>query len=222
MSNRRDIQFTYNPHNKLTLLDCNFVVDSSNGNGLGIRSLKNGGRIASVYMHTSAPLAGSGNPNPAAGLVIVNLQDNYNQYLGGSAGFVSPLSGTPISISGSSVLTIGATYVIVSMGTSTQANWVAAGVSPNVQAAVGVSFIAAVSGSATGTGAVEAPVASGIDHIEVVGDVNLMNSNGVYNASGSNGMQLILQCFKNGVVTAPVNGTVIGLEFSLNNSAQGV
>src|ERR1017187_1512896 len=59
MSNRRDIQFTFNPHNKATILDCNFVVDAANGNGDGIRSLKQSGRIKSVYMNTSASFTGT-------------------------------------------------------------------------------------------------------------------------------------------------------------------
>src|SRR5580698_1169620 len=50
-------------------IDCNFIVDSSNGNGLGIRSLKGSG-CASVYMHTSATPA-AGNPNPASGYILV-------------------------------------------------------------------------------------------------------------------------------------------------------
>lgn len=302
MSNRYNQQFTLSPHNKATILDCNFIVDQTNGNGLGIRSLKPSGRIASVFMNTnpsattatsvfgsgatiigmssltnlvvgmavtdsttsgniqsgtvisninpinntitlSKATAGAsasspgdtlsfamtaalaGNPNPAAGVIIVNLQDNYNRYLGGYAGFVSPLSGSSISISGSSVLTIGQVYVIVSLGSSTQANWVAAGLSPNVQAAVGVSFVAQITGGGTGTGAVQAlaTAGSGIDHIEVCGDPNLMNNaNGINVLGQGNGMQIIMQCFSEGTVTAPANGTVIGLNFYMNDSAQGV
>jgi hypothetical protein len=156
MSNRRDIQFTYNPHNKLTLLDCNFVVDSTNGNGFGIRSLKKSGRIASVFMHTTATpgtsASGQLNPNPIAGLITVSLQDNYNTYLAGGAGFVCPTSGSPISISGSSVLTAGQAYIIVSLGSTTQAQWVAAGLQSQIQAAVGASLIASGTGGFSGTG----------------------------------------------------------------------
>lgn len=300
MSNRRDIQFTYSPHNKLTLLDCSFIVDQTNGNAFGVRSLKNSGRISTVFMNTNpaattftsvfasgvstiyvssiaslvvggvvtdtttsgnitsgtvisainpttnqitlskvtagasaaAPgdtlsFAGTaalvGNPNPAAGLIVVNLQDNYNRYLGGGAGFASPISGTPISISTGSSLTVGAAYIIVSLGTTTQAQWVAVGMSAKVTAAVGVSFIASAT-SGSGTGVVEAPATtgSGIDHIEVIGDSNQMNSNGVYVLGAGNGMQLILGCFFEGALTAPANNTTIGLTFNMNNSAEGV
>lgn len=221
MSNRRDIQFTFNPHNKATVLDCNFVVDSSNGNGFGIRSLKDGGRIATVFMHTSATPGkaknGQVNPNPASGIIVVNLQDNYNRYLGGYSGFASPVSGSPIS----SGLSIGAAYIIVSLGSSTLAQFQTAGLPGNQTPAVGVSFIAAAT-SIAGGALVEATLPAGIDHIEVIGDANLMNSNQANLVGASEGMQLILACYKNGVLTAPANGTVIGLNFYLNNSAQGV
>lgn len=226
MSNRRDIQFTYNPHNKLTLLDCNFIVDSTNGNGFGVRTLDKGGRIATVFMHTSATPGkasnGQLNPNPVSGLIVVTLQDNYNDYRFGGAGFVTPLTGSPISISGSSVLTAGQAYVIVSLGTTTQAQWVAAGMSPTVQAAVGVTIIAAGTGGFSGTGAVEAYAASGIDHVEVIGDSNLMNSVASQVLGGGTGMQFVLACYLNSTLTAPANNTVISLTFGLNNSAQGV
>lgn len=282
MSNRRDIQFTYNPHNKATVLDCNFIVDATNGNGFGVRSLNKGGRIDKVYMnstsaftgtsHTSTsitgiasgtaslkvgmPVQGSGipagtsiativdsgsitisaattssttgsityqavgSPNPAAGYVVVKLQDNYNEYFGGYSGFVSPLTGTPINVT--TGVTAGIAYVIASLGTTSNAQWLALGVPANITPAVGVSFVAPLTTTATGTGIIEATVFSGIDHIEVIGDANLMNSNGAYTLGGSTGMQLILACYRNGTLTAPSSGTVIGLNFYMNNSAQGV
>src|ERR1700744_947791 len=97
MSHIRYTQFFYTPHTMPVLLDCNFVFDSTNGNGLGIRNLKGRG-ITNVFMHTSAtPGAGNNgviNPNPAAGRFIIQLDDNYNPYFGGFSGFVSPLSGS--------------------------------------------------------------------------------------------------------------------------------
>lgn len=221
MSNRRNIQFLYNPHNKATLIDCNFVVDSTNGNGLGLRSLDAGGRIASVYMHTSATAA-AGSPNPAAGYIIVNLQDNYNKYLGGFSGFVGPVSGTPILVT--TGVTAHLAYVIVSLGTTSVAQWHALGVPANIIPAVGVSFVAPATTTATGTGAIEVPATagSGITNIEVIGNANLMNSNGAYVLGASQGMQIILACYKNGVLTAPADGSVCGMAFYMNDSAQGV
>lgn len=228
MSNRRDIQFTFNPHNKATVLDCSFVVDHTNGNGFGVRSLKKSGRVSTVFMNTSVTPGkasnGQVNPNPQGGLIQVTLQDNYNAYLGGYSGFASPLSGSSISIATGSSLTAGHLYVITSLGTSTQANWQAVGLSPSIRAAVGVSFIAtATSGTGTGTVQTFATAGSNIDHIEVVGDANLMNNGlGATISGGGIGMILQLACFKAGALQAPADGTVIGLNFYLNDSAQGV
>ena len=108
----------YSMLSKPVLLDCNFVVDSTNGNGLGIRSLKGQG-VENVFMHTSAT-PGKGpngllNPNPASGYAWIQLSYNYRRYYGGAWGFVSPTSGGTLAINGSA-LTIGNPYIIASIG----------------------------------------------------------------------------------------------------------
>ena len=222
MSNRRDIQFFYTPHNKATLLDCSFIVDAANGNGLGIRSLKASSRIASVYMHTSATPA-TGNPNPANGMIIVNLQDNYNTYLGGFSGVVAPVSGTPILVASAGVVNHTA-YVIVSLGTTTTAGWQSLGLPVGITPAVGVWFVATATTTSAGTGAVEVikTTGSGIDHIEVFGDANLMNSSAPTVLGVGGGMSILCACFNQNAVTAPADGTVIGMSFYMNNSSTGV
>jgi len=197
----------YSMHVMPVLLDCNFIVDSTNGNGYGVRSLK-GPLISKVYMNSTAPNAS--NPNPDAGVIVVQLSDNYNKYFGGFAGFVSPV-GSPVSS-----LTANVAYVITSLGTASAAQWVAAGVPSNIVPAVGVAFIAKASGSIGGsaTAAPSAAAGSGIDHIEVLGDANTS----IAPVNGSGG-QIVLQCFKNGVLTAPAAGTAIGLAFYLSNSS---
>lgn len=101
-------------------IDLNFVVDATNGNGLGVRSIKSNGFVRNVFMHTSStPGMGQGglvNPNPAVGYAMIQLKQNYNVYLGGFSGFVSPTTGSSISISGSSVLTAGKPYIITAVG----------------------------------------------------------------------------------------------------------
>lgn len=93
------------------LIDCNFVVDSTNGNGLGIRSLKGQG-VKSVRMHSTVA---SG--TPASGLAWIELASNYNRYLGGFSGFVSPVTGSPIAIDSTTAgLTVGNAYIIASVG----------------------------------------------------------------------------------------------------------
>lgn len=102
------------------LIDCNFVVDATNGNGLGVRSVKGQG-VANVFMHTSAT-AGRGpngylNPNPASGYALIQLKSNYNRYLGGFNGFVSPVTGSNILIDSTTAgLTAGVPYVITAVG----------------------------------------------------------------------------------------------------------
>ncbi len=219
----------YSMHVKPVLLDCNFIVDATNGNGLGIRSLK-GPCIQNVFMHTSStPGAGNSNPstpnvvitnpNPASGTIIVQLQDNYSRSYSGFNAQVSPVSGTPLLVA-SAGLTVGVAYIIVTLGTTTTAAWHALGVPAGVTPAVGGSFIAAAT-SALGTGAVEITAAAGsnIMTIETVGDPNASISPDPTQNQGF-GAQLILQCRDaTGAIAAPAAGTVISLAFYLSDSS---
>lgn len=214
MANRRDIQFLYNPHNKATLLDCNFTVAATNG--AGITGLAPSGRISTVFMHTSTtPVVG--NPNPAAGYIYAILDDNYNKFLGAKAFVTSAVTGSALT----SGLTVGVAYVITTVGASTRAQWTTAGLPANITPALGVSFIAKAT-SIAGGGAVKAVAASGIDHVELIGAANLMNSNGANVLGLGSGMQLIFACYSAGSLTAPAAGTQIYLQVYLNNSAFGV
>lgn len=103
------------------LIDCNFVVDSANSNGLGIRALKGAG-VKDVFMYTSAS-AGRGNSgllNPMAqtasqGYALIQLQNNYARYCGGFQGFSSPLTGSNLAIN-ATALTVGVPYIITAVG----------------------------------------------------------------------------------------------------------
>lgn len=219
----------FSMHKEPVLLDCNFVVDSANGNGLGIRSLK-GPCVQNVFMHTSAtPGMGNGNPaspnikilnpNPASGTIVVQLTDNYSRIFTGGNAIVSPVSGTPLLVA-SAGLTVGVAYIIVSVGTTTAAAWHALGLPAGVAPAVGAAFIAAAT-SAVGTGAVEitAAAGSGVMSIETVGDSNAAIAPALSAQQGF-GSQLILQCRDiTGALVAPANGTVISLSFYLSNSS---
>lgn len=208
----------YAPHTRPVLLDCNFVVDAANGNGLGIRNLKGQG-IQNVFMHTSAT-PGKGpngllNPNPAAGVVMVQFADNFNRYYGGSAGFIPPV-GTP-----STSTAANAINVIVVLGTATLAQWLAVGLPPGIVPAVGVSFIAS-SSSVIGGSAEVAPAAtgySGIDHLEIVGDPNQTIAPIPVGGSPNAGGFIYSACLFEGALTAPVAGTAIGMQFYLGQSS---
>lgn len=216
----------YSMHTSPVLLDCNFVVDSTNGNGLGIRSLK-GPAVQNVFMNTSSS-AGAGNsnpatpnivvtnPNPAAGTIIVQLQDNYNRSFTGSNAIVSPVSGSALTAT-----TIHVPVVITALGTATATQWQAKGLPKGITPAVGVAFVPTASGTIGGSAAVQiaAATGSGIMSIETLGDPNLT----IAPAPGSNqgyGAQLILQCRDvTGAIAAPADGTVISLSFYLSNSS---
>jgi hypothetical protein len=274
-------------------IDLNFVVDSTNGNGLGIRSLKSNGYVQSVFMHSvpaatttpsvfplgttvltvanllnivvgevvtdtttptnitagttvlsinrttnqitiSAPTVAAsavspgdtlsfamvpalvGNPNPAVGFLEVIFKNNFNVYIGGFSGFVSPLSGTPIGIAGTS-LVIGQAYVIVSVGTSTLADWQAVGLPIGFVPTVGQSFIAIKTGNGAGTGAVEVPLVAGVDSMQIIGDPNQMIANS--SIASNNGAYVLLQFLEAGALATPTNNTVVGMTFKFDRSS---
>jgi hypothetical protein len=204
----------YAMHTSMVAIDCNFVVDQTNGNGLGIRSLK-GPTVSNVFMNTSAtPGMGNNgvvNPNPTAGNIVVQLQDPYNRSLGGYNTIVSPLGSSVTST------TANAPAVITSLGTATAAQWAAVGLPSGLTPTVGQAFIPTTSAT-IGGGATIAPPAtagSGITDIETIGDPNTTMSN----ITGKFGTQIILQCMKNGVLTQPAQNTVISLTLLLSNSS---
>lgn len=225
MANRRwTSQFLYQYEAMPVLVSCNFVVDAANGNGLGIRSLKGNG-VQNVFMHTSttpgrgnAPIGTSGlvgplNPNPGNGVILVQLTDNFNRYLSGFNGRVSPVTSTQTTT------TSHVAYVITSLGSATLAQWQTAGLPLGLTPTVGQAFIAIATGTIGGSATV-APTAtagSGVDHIEVLGDPNTTLS--VAQSAINGGGLIVLECFAASVVTAPADTTVIGLNFYLSNSS---
>lgn len=206
----------YTGHVMPVLLDCNFVVSSTDTGGLGITSLKGPG-IQSVYMNTSATPA-TGNPNPAAGVIAVKLSDNYNRLYAIQASIHGP-NGAATTSSKANV-----TNIITVLGTATLAQWQTVGLPTGVTPAVGVAFIgnqAAVIGGSAQT-AIALAAGAGIDHIESVGNPNLTTLNPSGSTStGMNGQggMLYLRCYKNTVLTAPTDGSIIRLMIYLSNSS---
>lgn len=212
------------------VVHCNFIVDSTNGNGLGIRSLKSNGFIRNVFMHTTqTPGANDGatNPNPASGLILVQFKNNFNYYLGGFSGFVSPVTGS-VKID-NSALTAGVAYIISTLGNATAAKWLAIGVPAGVTPAVGVSFIALTNGGAgnTLTSRVSTASVSGITQFEVVGDPNTSIANSSIASNG--GAYVLVQTLgatnsstTTLIPTAPVDGSVAGMTFYFDGSSVSV
>ena len=203
-------------------IDCNFVVDSSNGNGLGIRSLKSNGYINNVFMHTSATPGvnnGTTNPNPQAGLIVVQFKNNFNYYLGGFSGNLVALTSTSTTS-----LTAGHVYVITSLGNTTLAQWQTAGLPQGLTPTVGQAFIAAATASISGTGTVGLPGVPTVTQLQVVGDANKTIANSSVVSNG--GAQIIIQCLgatnsstTTLAQTTPADGTVIAMTFKFDASS---
>lgn len=203
-------------------VNLNFIVDSTNGNGLGIRSLKSNGYVDNVFMHTSSTPGknnGQTNPNPAPGLMVVQFKNNFNYYLGGYTGTIAP----PASTSATST-TAGNAYFITSLGTTTLAQFQAAGLPQGLTPTVGQAFIATATGSLGGTGTLGTPGASPITNLSVVGDPNQTLNNSSIASNG--GAIIVLQLLAptssdvtTPVATAPADGSVVGMLFSFDASS---
>ena len=156
------------------------------------------------------------NPNPEAGYALIILNNNYKYYLGGFTGFVSPLSGSPVTS-----VTSGNAYVIVSLGTTTLAQWQAAGVPAGFVPSIGLSFIATATGAIGGTGAVEVPSISGSVAVEVVGNPNqtINNSSIAANAGANLIVQFLIPGNMGIAAGAPADGSVCGMSIFMDISS---
>lgn len=201
---------------------CNFVVDAANGNGLGIRTIKSNGYIENVFMHTSAsPGKGNGgflNPNPAVGYIYVQFRNNFNYYLGGFSGQI-----TPTTSNTTTSLTTGNVYVITVVGTSTLANWQTAGLPPGLTPTVGQAFVSKITGSITGTGKVGLPGIPTTQVVTVIGDPNstIANSSIATNAGAIILLQVAAATNSSTttlVAAAPADNTVISFSFNFDGS----
>ena len=166
--------------------------------------------------------AGQTNPFPQSvsasqGFIMVQLSDNFQRQYGMRATLRAPNSGSNLLVA-SAGLTVGQPYVITVLGTTSLAQWNVLGLKPGITPALGVSFVAAAT-SCTGTGAVQLPTFSGIDHIEVVGDPNLSIGPTPVGPSPNVGGWLLLECLATTTLTKPTDGTVINLEFYLSQSS---
>lgn len=203
-------------------VNLNFIVDSTNGNGLGIRSLKSNGYVESVFMHTSATpgvVGGVTNPNPAVGYALVTFKNNFNYYIGGFSGQVTPLTSTSTTST-----TAHSVYVITSLGTATSAQWQAAGLPHGLTPAVGQAFVAIATGTIGGSATVGLPGEQVAPTVSVVGDPNTTISNA--NIASNAGARVVLQFSgaTNSSTTTlipanPADGTVVGMTFKFDRSS---
>lgn len=209
----------YSGHVMPVLIDCNFMVDSTDSDGNGIVDLK-GPYVQNVFMNTSSTPSDD-NPNPIGGVIVVQLEDNFNQLYSSDFNIISPNSGSNVKIDNSAMVA-GTPYVISVLGDATEQKWHDIGVPEGVTPAVGVSFIALSDGGAGNvlTSRVQAAAAagSGVASIELVGDPNL--SIAPRQSLQGYGASFILECRDYaGALVAPADGSIISLRFYLSNSS---
>ncbi len=161
-----------------------------------------------------------GSRSPIAGYLQVQLSDNYERFYGFDWDISVPVTGGSLNVNDGSALTIGVPYQIVTLGTTTTAQWVALGVPIGVDPAVGLVFMATLTGVGGGTGTVKALGVPGINEIVLAGDPTYSLKN-----SGPGAGYLLFKCLAaGGTVAAPtftgsahtITGTVAAPTFSGN------
>ncbi len=193
-----------------------FTVAQANSDGLGITGLKSNGWVRNVFMNTSqTPGVGNDsvtNPDPDAGNIIIQLKQNFNVFLGMSWSSQGVVTGGELTST-----TDGITYQITAVGTTTEAQWVAAGLPSGVTAAVGVSFNAAATGAIGGTGTVKAVTGSAVDSIQVIGNPTLATTSDIGRYGGQ---YVLLQTLGSGLALAnPTDNTVLNIRLYFDRSS---
>lgn len=192
-----------------------FTVNAADSGGLGITGLKSNGWVRYVFMNTSADVGstdGVTNPNPAAGNILIQLKQNFNVFYGLNWSSQAVVTGA----AGNSV-TNGVSYQIVSLGTTTAAQWVTAGLTSGVTAAVGGSFNAIVTASIGGTGTVKAVTNGAVDSIQVVGNPVLGNTTDIGRYGGTT---VLLQTLGSGLALAnPTDETILSIRLYFDRSS---
>lgn len=156
----------------------------------------------------------------SAGVYRLQLQDNYYEFLSLNAGLRSPVTASAAVTGGS--FSANTVYEILTMGTTTQAQWVAAGVPTGITAAVGVVFKAA--GIGAGTGTVKVLVPSTVTNIEILGNPQLMLSN--QPSQPNLGGFITICCYgptsssvTTLIPTDPASGSTLYFQLLMNNSS---
>lgn len=154
----------------------------------------------------------------ATGLYKIKLVDNYVSYTGGDFHMLSGITGSPVT-AGSFVT--GTLYQITALGSTTQAQWVTAGLDADYTAAVGVPFVAAAAGAGTGTAT--ALASSGIANIEVAQSASGMITN--LNPVLGRGSSIIISTYgatSSSVTTlipaSPASGSMMGFNLWFSDS----
>lgn len=201
MANSYTNQFLFSKYGKLTLVSGGAQFGAS-----GAVALSFGAGILSVT-------------KLATGIYQVKLKDNFVAFVDSDYQMRSSVSAAG-AVTGGAFVT-GTLYQIQTLGTTTQAQWVAAGVDPDFTAKVGTPFVATAAGAGTGT--VKAIAPSGIVQVEIVQTTSTMLNN--LNSVQKKGSSFIVQTLaatSSSVTTLipsdPLNGSTLGLKFWFRDS----
>lgn len=190
----------YSMHQMVVSLDMRIAIGAS-----GAPTLTSNSQVASVT-------------RLAAGQYRIQLADNFNKIICMNSLMESPAAGS--SVPGGSFVT-GTVYQIQTLGSTTQAQWVTAGLPSNLTAAVGQVFKAA--GAGAGTGTVKILGNSGISSIEITASSQTMLAPAPAPNLGGYIVFQTLAPTSSSVTTMipadPANGSVIKLDIKLLNSS---
>lgn len=178
----------------------------------------------------------------SAGRYRVQFDDNYSQLLAFDSKFSAAVTGSAIQVdTGTAGLSTGTVYQIITLGTSTAADFHTLGIPAGLTPAVGMTFKAAATGAGSGTGTVKALAANAVSATELLatpsGADQMLNNQPF--VQGNGGGYFDFQCLGNvpaGTITNgtpdtfagsaptatdPTNGTTMYLRFLLSNSKIG-
>lgn len=213
----------YNNICKPMEINIQFTVNHADTNGAGVTSVKSNGYIQNVFMNTNQTPA-TGNPNPAVGIVMIQLKQNFNAFINCLWEINSPNSGSSLKVD-DAALTVGNIYTITTLGNATAAQWTLVGVPSGVTPAVGVSFICANNGGSTNTSTsrVQAPSVSGINCFEIIGTPNVNTPSNIASNAGQYIYGQFLAATSSSVTTllptAPADGSVVSLQLYFDGSS---
>jgi hypothetical protein len=206
MANDRYNQFLYTKEPMLTMLTASMIVGTT-------------GAVASF---------GGKNVQSIVRLVQGVYQVKFSQGFPAIVSYDSHVYGGPTgSTVAAGAFATGTLYQITTLGTTTQAQWVAAGVDPDYTAVVGTPFVATSAG--VGSGTVTAIGSSGIQQVEVARVATSMLANltpSLKRGGLTSGASLIFRTIgaTSSSVTTPIaidpaSGSAIGLKVWFRNSS---
>jgi len=206
MASRMFTEYAFTFNKNFVIIEGQFTVDSS--------------QTTDTNNYKCSSVTGSGIKyvsNQAAGVYKITLTDRYFKFLGFDAS-LSGILGTQVAIASA---VNGTPYVIKTIGTSAQADWVLAGMPAGVTAAVGVPFTAvtAASGS-TGTGYVAPIITNAVTDVRIYGipDTTINPAVGTDPYLYIQTLSATNSSTTTQIATAPTDGTVVRFRLMVRNS----